>query len=88
MKKNNETQSRREFFKESAKKALPIIGAIAVASLSIPVSAKQSIMVVCEGCNNSCKGTCKGKCEGGCAENHCKSGCIGSCFGSCSKSNA
>lgn len=77
--KDKEKQTRRDFFRITFEKTLPLLGANAITSLSMPAFARQNVLSGCEGCNNSCKG----KCEGGCAENGCKGGCRGSCSGTC-----
>ena len=81
--KNIDKQTRRDFFKNTFEKALPLLGVIAFASLSKPSFARQNVLIGCDGCNNSCKGTCTGKCEGGCAENGCKGNCSGTCANTC-----
>ena len=82
--KNEKIQSRREFFKEAAKKALPVIGAIALTGSPVVVKALEShdcnggCYTGCyNGCSGSCKGICSRACEYGCT------GCSGSCYGSC-----
>ncbi len=91
--KNNETQNRREFFKEAAKKALPIIGAVALMSNPMIAKAVESESLGCNGlcrntctqtCASNCRGGCKGRCEGGCkgrCEGSCKTGCYNTCYG-------
>ncbi|MCD8291832.1 MAG: Cys-Xaa-Xaa-Xaa repeat radical SAM target protein [Prevotella sp.] len=72
-KKNEELQSRREFFKKAAKATLPVIGAIAL--MSIPTASKAISM----GCSNdACTGTCMGTCKGTCES--CSHGCAVSCM--------
>ncbi len=91
-KENEELQSRREFFKEAAKKALPVIGAIALASSPIIAQAAEKAPMGCNyGCTNTCTGyctgcstSCQGGCKGGC-ETVCAGACIHSCKGACSK---
>ena len=69
-KENEELQSRREFFKQAAKVALPVVGAAIVASVPF-VKAEAatgcydgSCMFGCEGgCNDSCYGSCKNTCN-------------------------
>jgi len=86
---NRDSHSRRKFFKEAAKKALPMIGAIIL--ISNPVIAKVTDSNPL-GCENSCYGSCTGSCTGSCAvrctgcTGSC-SGCTGSCSGSCSASS-
>ena len=68
--KNNEAQNRREFFKEAAKKALPILG-IAVMSITVPSliqsCQKENICTDCSGgCKTGCSGSCKNTCSGQC----------------------
>lgn len=81
---SEELQSRRDFFKEAARKALPVIGAIALAGSPI---AAQAMVTTPMGCENNCSGSCKGRCEGLCAENGCKGNCSGTCSGGCKSSN-
>ncbi len=69
---NEELQSRREFFKKAAKAALPVVGAVVLASLPIVKSEAAT------GCYNS---GCVGGCEGGCNDS-----CYGSCKGTCNAS--
>ena len=81
------TQSRREFFKNAAKKALPIIGAVAL--LSNPMIAK-AVEKEPTNCRNACADDCAGRCEGSCystckgtCEGSCLKGCYSSCYGTC-----
>lgn len=89
-KQNEELQSRREFFKDAAKKALPIIGAIALAGSPIIARATEPMNCRYEacvgGCHNGCSGTCKGSCETTC-HNSCRDTCKGSCSGTCHNSS-
>lgn len=79
-----EILSRREFFKSAVKKALPILGTVAVVGLMIAkpteVKARRSCGGECSnGCtSNDCLSSCMNGCKGTC------SGCSGSCSGSCS----
>lgn len=80
--KNEELQSRREFFKQAAKGALPILGAIALANM--PLLAKAAPADRCYAgyaCTGGCSGNCKGACKFGC------SSCSGSCKGTCKSSS-
>ena len=79
-KENNELQSRREFFKKAAKGALPILGAVILASSPIISKAVEKEPM---GCYNSCYRSCSGTCEGDCTS-RCKDGCSG-CGTSCQK---
>ena len=72
-KKNEELQSRREFFKQAAKAALPVVGAAIMASVPFVKSEAATgcynggCMYGCDGgCNDSCYGSCKGTCNASC----------------------
>ena len=97
-KNNEELQSRRQFFKQAAKGALPIIAATVLASAPAIVKAAQTPMDCYFGCAGSCYGSCSavcaGSCSGGCQGScqydclgSCKGGCDGTCKGSCGYSN-
>lgn len=70
--KNEELQSRREFFKRAAKGALPIIAAVALSSVPAVADAVNSNACTCA----SCVGGCGTACFQGCA-NGCSGGCTG-----------
>ena len=74
-KKNEELQSRREFFKQAAKAALPVVGAAILAS--VPFVKSEAANGCYSGCMYGCGGNCYGECEG------CQNSCYGSCKGSC-----
>ena len=81
-KNNEELQSRREFFKNAAKGALPILGAIMLANS--PIIARSTVRESLN-CESSCESSCSGRCQGGCSGS-CSgacTGCKGSCSGSC-----
>lgn len=59
-KKNEELQSRREFFKSAAKAALPVIGAFVLSQMPT-VEAEADC-----GCNNRCMNTCWNGCYQSC----------------------
>lgn len=87
--KNNETQNRREFFKEAARKALPIIGAVALLGNPVIARAVESENLGCNGycsqhCSAGCASTCRGNCSGTC-DKTCTGGCKGSCGSVCSR---
>ena len=63
-KKHEDLQSRREFFKSAAKAALPVLGAVALASS--PIIAKAA--AGCDGCWNYCSGGCKDNCDNACKD--------------------
>ena len=93
-KENRELQSRREFFKDAVKKALPIIGAIALAGSPIFAQAAEKEPMGClnyckDCCMSSCRGTCSGDCKGSCqydCKNGCKTSCRNTCKNGCSRS--
>ena len=58
-KKNEELQSRREFFKKAAKGALPIIGAMVLAHTPFLAKAADDSPMGCRGnCSYGCGGAC------------------------------
>ena len=75
--KNEELQTRREFFKKAAKSALPILGAIVLSNAPIIADANEV-----EGCDYGCQGSCWSSCQSSC-RGYCSSGCTGSCSGGC-----
>lgn len=77
-KSNEELQSRREFFKKAAKAALPVVGAVVLASMPSDIFATNS--TGCNGCSGGCT-SCTGTCMGSCS-----STCSGSCKGTSTKS--
>lgn len=87
--KNEELQSRREFFKKAAKGALPILTAVALASAPDILRATEKdpmgcsygscIMNCSDNCYTMCRGNCKGTCTGSCIGT-CKGSCSGSCY--------
>lgn len=80
-KKNEELQSRREFFKRAAKGALPILGAIVLSQ--VPDITKAETAMGCHyGCTavcstSACQGTCQGGCRFTCAHGCKNYGCKG-----------
>ena len=99
--KNEELQSRREFFKKAAKGALPILGAILLSGTPQILNAVESSPMGCsrqDGCSatcaSSCQRYCRGRCNAMCQDScyndctgSCKGSCIGSCKGSCKGSS-
>ena len=86
-KEKNETQSRRDFFKEAARRALPILGAVALMSNPLVVKAIENESNDCSGsCYNSCLGTCNTECVTTCrgvCYHSCNTTCTGSCKDTC-----
>ncbi len=95
--KNEELQSRREFFKSAAKAALPVIGAAVLANMPEVLNAQNprggyyssepNVALTQWGCSdNSCSGGCKGSCQNSCygtCSGSCKDSCTGNCQGGC-----
>ncbi|MCI6250429.1 MAG: Cys-Xaa-Xaa-Xaa repeat radical SAM target protein [Alloprevotella sp.] len=75
--RNEELQSRREFFKKAAKGALPILGAMVLANAPLLTNASEI-----EGCDWGCSGSCWSSCQSTC-RGYCSSGCTGACSGGC-----
>ena len=90
-KKNEELQSRREFFKRAAKGALPILGAIALANAPLLTKAAAESPMGCTGsCYMQCDGGCRKSCTGSCkyqCQTTCKGGCGSTCRGTCQYSS-
>lgn len=91
--KKEEIQSRREFFKEAAKKGLPIVAAAMLASTPLHnVQAATSCTDDgCRGgclttCTSGCLNTCLGSCKGSCYST-CKGTCSNTCSGGCRGNN-
>lgn len=73
-KKNEELQSRREFFKSAAKGALPILAFTVLGS---------SLLTSCgDDDKNGCGKSCSGSCDDGCT-NNCDDLCGGDCWAYC-----
>lgn len=87
--KNEELQSRREFFKKVAKGALPILGAIVMAQmpeLSKAMTKNDEVGCYCYGCVGGCQGECLYTCRTSCyntCNNTCTGNCRGTCYGTC-----
>ncbi len=85
---NTDIQSRREFFKNAAKAALPVLGLAIVSSIpSVSSNARESPMTSCIfGCSGSCSGGCENSCYGTCSNGcykSCSRGCTEVCGGGC-----
>ena len=85
-KQKKELQTRREFFKDAAKSALPMIAGILLTVMPQVTNAKKTVMG-CEigcytGCSRGCKERCQG-CQGGC-NTHCAVSCDRKCNAICS----
>ena len=79
-KKNEELQSRREFFKKAAKGALPILGLVALANIPGVLNAATEAPMGCSrgscyrGCAATCTGTCATTCNASCYHSHARKG--------------
>lgn len=91
MKKYNEIQSRRDFFKKSVKSILPFIAVAAMITNPVIAKAAETAMgcssYTCSGscsgsCSHTCMSTCSGTCDGSCKIT-CSTTCSGTCSGSC-----
>lgn len=87
-KHNTSIQTRREFFKETAKKVLPILAGVMLTPVitgcdkdlwDSPATGTNSSNC---GCGNDCSGACSGGCSFGCSGG-CKESCQGICYRSC-----
>ena len=86
-KKNEELQSRRDFFKKAAKAVLPVIGAIIVSNIPSNKLNASEMQCYCTSCVGSCSGDCYSTCLGGCmysCPNSCQNTCKGTCAYTCS----
>ena len=83
-KQNEEFQSRREFFKKTAKGALPILGISLFGTAILSSCEKEThsgnTSFGCNGCSGSCSGSCSGGCDSGCSGS-CSGECSGECMG-------
>lgn len=84
--KNEEIQNRREFFKNAAKKALPLfaVALLGTGILSSCTKDKDSASGSSSGCGHSCSGSCSDDCSGNCIEG-CQGDCYSGCYGDCYK---
>ena len=80
--KNEELQSRREFFKSAAKAALPVIEAVVLSQLPLTADAVTGCNACSGSCKNSCDKSCVHTCINTCAGD-CRSACKGTCKGAC-----
>lgn len=83
-------QSRRDFFRNVAKSALPILGTIVLANIPIISKAAEKTPMSCNysctaWCADNCSGRCKGECTSACNRN-CATYCNSSCNIKCYKS--
>ncbi|MDE6139763.1 MAG: Cys-Xaa-Xaa-Xaa repeat radical SAM target protein [Alistipes sp.] len=78
-KRNEEIQSRRDFFKRAAKAVLPIVAISAMASNPVIAKASEAMS-----CNGNCSGTCRSGCNTTCYTN-CYNACKTTCKGACSR---
>lgn len=81
-KNNEELQSRREFFKNAAKGALPILAFTMLGSSTLASCGDDDGKDCGTKCTGGCKSSCSGDCDGGCT-NNCDSLCGGDCWSYC-----
>lgn len=74
--KNEELQSRRDFFKKAARGALPILGAVVLSSMPNVIKAAEESPMGCakSSCYQQCADTCRNYCNGTCVTT-CKNLC-------------
>lgn len=75
--KDEELQSRREFFKKAAKTALPIVAVLALSSNPVVAKATEAMGCTIDACTATCTGSCKGTCSS------CSHSCSGTCMSGC-----
>lgn len=81
--KNEEFQSRRDFFKKAGKGILPVLGIMMLSNIPGIVTAAEKTPRGCDtNCQNGCAQDCFTGCEGKCAD-HCAHSCSENCVGSC-----
>lgn len=90
-------QNRRQFFKEAAKSAIPVLFSLTIIPTFVSCNKDKSIedSFSCDGtCNAECSSTCTTSCTGACSKdcsaecgNSCKNGCLGTCKSGCSGSS-
>ena len=81
-KKQNELQTRREFFKKAAKNTLPILSTMLFVCAPTIMKAKEVAPQWCRfGCAGFCAGQCYATCFGSCYTTC--SGCVGFCKVQC-----
>lgn len=73
-------QTRREFFKRTTKRLLPILGLAILSQTPITVLSNDSLFEM--GCKTGCQGGCRTLCEEGCSHS-CNGGCKESCSRTC-----
>ena len=85
--KNEEFQSRRDFFKKAGKGILPVLGIVMLSSMPTIVNAAEKTPNGCSwGCSGVCQQTCTLTCACNCTsgcKTSCQSGCGGGCRGAC-----
>ena len=75
---NKNLQGRREFFKEAAKKALPLFAVALFGTSVLSSCSKEPVNTGCGGCGKTCSGSCEGDCAGDC-DDGCYQACIQLC---------
>ena len=85
--KNDELQSRREFFKKAAKGVLPILGLCILPSSASAMLHNVTKEMSPKDCNNNCSYNCTYGCKTSCNIS-CSGGCYHLCKGSCEVSCA
>lgn len=79
--KDDELQSRRDFFKKTASNVLPFLGVVVLGSTlatSCDLLGDGDSSGSSSGCGKSCSGSCDGDCAGDC-DDGCWTACISAC---------
>ncbi|MBQ9212452.1 MAG: Cys-Xaa-Xaa-Xaa repeat radical SAM target protein [Bacteroidales bacterium] len=85
--REEELQSRREFFKKAAKAALPILGAVVLSGAAPQILSAATTPSGCNaGCSNTCSSHCEGTCLSACVQ-ECYTSCRNGCFRCCTSLN-
>ena len=84
--KQEEIQTRREFFKKAAKSALPVLAATVLSNIPfLKAEAQYGCSYGCSySCDLNCDNSCYRSCSGGC-DRHCQNDCSGSCASTCTQ---
>ena len=80
--KKEEIINRRDFFKKSVQKTLPILGMVVLGSNVLTSCMKTKTEPINDGSSSGCSG-CQGTCKGSSTGSGSSNSCAGTCKGSC-----
>ena len=85
--KNEELQSRRDFFKKAGKGILPVLGLMMLSNIPTILNAAEKTPSGCNtncqiGCATNCYVFCEGSCKDTC-KTTCRNTCLNGCYKSC-----